>query len=78
MRPSKYLPLVLTGCFSRDLVITANQINGNESFVIEIEASRVPQLMDVFQGDLESLATHLKLMNERMVLVNPKFPRASE
>jgi len=29
--------------------------------------------MDVFDGDLHHLSNHLKLMNERMVLVNPKF-----
>lgn len=63
--------------YFRDLVITATQINGNESFVIEIEGARVPQLMDVFQNDLRALADHLKIMDERMVLVNPKFPTAS-
>lgn len=38
----------------------------------------MPQLMDVFQNDLRSLADHLKIMDERMVLVNPKFPTASQ
>jgi len=29
--------------------------------------------MDVFSGDFHHLANHLKLMNDRMVLVNPKY-----
>jgi hypothetical protein len=41
--------------------------------VIEIAPERVTKLMEVFQGDFHHLANHLKLMNERMVLVNPKF-----
>lgn len=48
-------------------------LNGPESFIIEIENIRVQQLMDVFSGDYHHLANHLKLMNDRMVLVNPKF-----
>jgi hypothetical protein len=41
--------------------------------VIEIENVRVNQLMEVFSGDFHHLANHLKLMNDRMVLVNPKY-----
>ena len=55
------------------MVITAIHVGGPESFVIEIEGSRVSQLMDVFGGDYQHLSNHLKLMNDRMVLVNPKF-----
>ena len=55
------------------MVITAFRLEGPESFVIEIDATRVGQLLEVFQGDFKQLATHLKLMNDRMVLVNPKF-----
>ena len=41
--------------------------------MIEIGPDRITKLMEVFQGDFHHLANHLKLMNERMVLVNPKF-----
>lgn len=30
-------------------------------------------LMRLFGNELEGVAEHLKLMNDRMVLVNPKF-----
>jgi hypothetical protein len=30
-------------------------------------------LMEVFNNDYRLLVNHLKLMNERMVLVNPRF-----
>jgi hypothetical protein len=56
-----------------DLIITASKSDGLESFVIEIGPDRITKLMEVFQGDFHHLANHLKLMNERMVLVNPKF-----
>lgn len=46
---------------------------GPESFLIEIERSRLQHLLQVFQDDYGYLAKHLRLMNERMVLVNPKF-----
>ncbi len=59
--------------FCSALVITANNKEGPEQFVIEIEAMRVKQLMDIFDGDYKHLCSHLKLMNDRMVLVNPKF-----
>jgi len=55
------------------LLINATHLEGPETFVIEIEPERVQKLMDVFDGDLYHLSSHLKLMNERMVLVNPKF-----
>lgn len=41
--------------------------------MIEIERERVAALMDVFGSDYRLMAEHLKLMNERMVLVNPRF-----
>lgn len=57
----------------QDLVITASSNHGPEQFVIDIEADRVKQLMDIFGGDYHQLCSNLKLMNDRMVLVNPKF-----
>jgi len=56
-----------------DMVITANQVEGNESFVIEIEREKVDPLMEVFEGQFDHLIDHLKLINDRMVLVNPRF-----
>jgi hypothetical protein len=55
------------------LIITANQINGSDQFVIEIESNRVSTLLDVFSGDFHHLANHLKILDNRMVLVNPKY-----
>jgi hypothetical protein len=46
---------------------------GPESFVIEIEKSKVPLLLNEFRNDASKIATHLKLMNSRMVLLNPRF-----
>ena len=46
-------------------------MQGPESFIIEIEASKVEGLLSEFEGDLAYLSTHLKLMNNRMVLLNP-------
>lgn len=46
---------------------------GPESYVIEIEAEKVQSLLDEFHGDASLLATHLRIMNNRMVLLNPKF-----
>ena len=57
-------------CFS-DLVISAQKMDGPESFIIEIEKDKVEGLLNEFDGDLSWLAQHLKLMNKRMVLINP-------
>ncbi len=46
---------------------------GPESFVIEIEKEKVPMLLNEFRNDASSLAAHLKIMNNRMVLLNPRF-----
>ena len=54
-----------------DLVISAQHIGGPESFIIEIEKGKVESLLAEFDGDLTYLAQHLKLMNKRMVLINP-------
>jgi len=46
---------------------------GPESFVIEIEAAKVGTLMQEFLNDTNLLAQNLKILNNRMVLLNPKF-----
>ena len=46
-------------------------MEGPESFIIEIEKEKVEGLLNEFDGDLSWLAQHLKLMNKRMVLINP-------
>ena len=56
---------------SDDLVISAQKMDGPESFIIEIEKTKVDILLQEFEGDLSLLAQHLKLMNKRMVLINP-------
>lgn len=53
-------------------------MEGPESFIIEIEKEKVEGLLHEFDGDLSWLAQHLKLMNKRMVLINPKFQNADE
>ena len=46
-------------------------MEGPESFIIEIEKDKVEGLLNEFEGNLSWLAQHLKLMNKRMVLINP-------
>ena len=48
-------------------------MEGPESFIIEIEASKVGNLIQEFKNDAEFLAQHLKIMNNRMVHLNPRF-----
>lgn len=59
---------------STDLVMTAqHQERANESFVIEIRgADKVDALINKeFGGDFDLISSHLKIMNKRMVLLNP-------
>lgn len=51
---------------------------GPESFVIEIEPQKVAVLLNEFQNDAALLASHLKIMNNRMVLLNPRFQGAGK
>jgi len=44
-----------------------------DSFIIEIENSKVDHLISEFNHDFGLMAGHLKIMNKRMVLLNPKF-----
>ena len=46
--------------------------------MIEIEKERVSALMDVCGSDYRSLAEHLRLMQDRMVLINPRFEAYEE
>ena len=46
---------------------------GNIQEVVAVLKVILKPLMELFQQDLVHLANHLKLLNERMVLVNPKF-----
>ena len=54
-----------------DLVISAQHNDLPDSFIIEIEASKVEHLMKEFNNDFSLMAAHLKIMNKRMVLLNP-------
>jgi len=56
-----------------DLVISAQHNELPDSFIIEIESSKVEHLMKEFNNDFGLMAAHLKIMNKRMVLLNPKF-----
>ena len=54
-----------------DLVISAQHTQMPDSFIIEIESAKVDHLLNEFQNDRETIADHLKIMNKRMVLLNP-------
>lgn len=54
-----------------DLIISAYHQAHNDSFVIEIQEGKVQQLVSEFGGDYSLMAEHLKIMNKRMVLLNP-------
>lgn len=54
-----------------DLVISAQHTEQPDSFIIDIEASKVNHLVTEFGNDFENMASHLKIMNKRMVLLNP-------
>ena len=52
-------------------MISAQHCELPDSFIIEIENIKVSHLVNEFQNDYESMASHLKIMNKRMVLLNP-------
>lgn len=54
-----------------DLVISAQHEDLPDSFIIEIEAAKVQHLLNEFRNDFSLMASHLKIMNKRMVLLNP-------
>ena len=54
-----------------DLVISAQHIQLPDSFIIEIESDKVDHLIGEFQNDFLLMANFLKIMNKRMVLLNP-------
>ena len=54
-----------------DLVISAQHVTLPDSFIIEIEASKVGHLVTEFENDFHKMANYLKIMNKRMVLLNP-------
>jgi len=56
-----------------DLVISAQRVEGPESFIIEIEKSKVDGLLKEFEGEMAYMAQFLRLQDKRMVLINPKF-----
>ena len=53
------------------MVISAQKIDGPESFVIEIENSKVQGLLSEFESDYSFMAQFLRLQDKRMVLINP-------
>lgn len=58
---------------NNDLVISAQHFSLPDSFIIEIEAMKVENLINEFDRDFYQMASYLKIMNKRMVLLNPKF-----
>lgn len=56
------------------MIIDAKQlVGGNEVFQIEIASDKVASLMELFEGDFVYLGNNIKIMDYRMVLINPKF-----
>ena len=57
-----------------------HQERQHESFVIEIRgADKVDSLVNKeFLGDFNLMASHLKIMNKRMVLLNPRFVKKNQ
>jgi hypothetical protein len=51
--------------------VSAQHTEKTDSFVIEIQPDKVEALINEFKGDYSLLAEHLKIMNKRMVLLNP-------
>ena len=54
-----------------DLVISAQHTELPDSFIIEIECPKVQSLVTEFNNDYQHMANHLKIMNKRLVLLNP-------
>ena len=52
-------------------MISAQHEDLPDSFIIEIEAAKVQHLLNEFNNDFNLMAQHLKIMNKRMVLLNP-------
>lgn len=52
-------------------MISAQHVELPDSFIIEIEAPKVGQLIQEFGHDFNHMANFLKIMNKRMVLLNP-------
>ena len=56
-----------------NLFITAYSTVSPESYLIEIPAKKVNDMLKEFSNDHEEMCSNLKLMNKRMVLLNPRF-----
>ena len=56
---------------SDDLIVSAQHLQLPDSFIIEIESSKVQNLINEFRNDFFQMCSHLKIMNKRMVLLNP-------
>ena len=52
-------------------MISAQHLELPDSFIIEIESMKVQHLINEFGNDFANMATFLKIMNKRMVLLNP-------
>lgn len=59
-------------------MISAQSQNGPESFIIEIQPDKIEGLLAEFNSQFPLMADHLKLMNNRMVLLNPKFKQGQD
>ena len=55
-----------------DLVVKAEHMEFPESYVIEIEADNVANLMKEFYYDYSIVGNHLKLIDRRMAITKPK------
>ena len=57
-----------------DLKIEAiNKADRNDTYTIDIESKKVPQLLSVFDGSFKNLAQFLQKVDDKMVLANPNY-----
>jgi len=55
-------------------MITAQHLERDDHYVIEIPASKVEGMTAEFENDYAAMAANLKILNRRMVLLNPVPP----
>ena len=53
------------------LFIAAYDVESPESLLIELNENKAEEIMKEFSNDYETMASCLKIMNRRLVLLNP-------
>jgi hypothetical protein len=55
------------------IYITAVDIETPEKFIIELEEPKGTEVLNQFENDCEFLIDNLKILNQRLVLLNPVY-----